>query len=172
MVLLLGVCCASVAQTLDYAMWKTHQVISLSTKNLLTLVDCTSREFTALMERYGYEPSRRVKPSDRTHVVYENGALDFFLDGNSGLGSNFVEKSETSRHVQIFGKIEHLFPKNSLTLLRNTLDPYFRDKTPEGADRYLIYDDTGGGYLILIEMENETHYHVHIRHLRKMMRFD
>ena len=168
--LLITVCATTIssAQTLDYTTWQSHKVITLSLRNLITIVDCSSNQFSALMKNYGYWPSKELQGSDYTHMLYENNSLDFYLDGNDGLGVNYIEQSETYRHAQIFGGLSRVYPRNALVNLRNALTPYYRDRTPNGVDRFVVEDGVGGGYLIQILIKNRTHYEVHIQHFAKL----
>ena len=163
-----GVIFTSSSQYLETSNWMSHQVVTLSISNLKTIVDCTSNQFTSLMQRYGYWPSKDLQASDYTHLLYENNSLDFYLRGNDGLGANYIEMSETYKHAQIFGKISNIYPQNALVNLSNSLRPYYRDRTPEGIDRFVIEDGKGGGYLIQIVTPNNTHYNVHIQHFPKL----
>lgn len=120
------------------------------------------------MKNYGYWPSKDLPGSDYTHMLYENNSLDFYLDGNDGLGVNYIELSETYRHAQIFGGLSNIYPRNALVNLRNALTPYYRDTTQDGIDRFVIPDSVGGGYLIQILIKQRTHYEVHIQHFAKL----
>lgn len=168
--LLLIVCAATIssAQTLDYTTWHSHKVITLSIKNLITIVDCSSNQFSSLMKSHGYWPSKDLQGSDYTHMLYENNSLDFYLYGNDGLGVNYIEQSETYRHAQIFGGLSNIYPHNALANLRKVLTPYYRDTTQEGIDRFVIEDGVGGGYLIQILIKQRAHYEVHIQHFAKL----
>ena len=130
--------------------------------------DCSSSQFALLMENYGYWRSKDLQGSDYTHLLYENNSLDFYLDGNDGLGVNYIELSETYRHAQFFGGLSNIYPHNSLVNLRNALKPYYRDTTQEGIERFVLEDGVGGGYLIQILIKQRTHYEVHIQHFAKL----
>lgn len=156
-------------QSLDYSTRNGHKVITLTINNLKTIVDCSSSQFSNLMKQYGYWPSRDIPASDYTHLIYENNGMDMFLDGNDGLGVNFIEMSETYRHAQIFGALNNVYPQNAFVSLRNSLNPYFVTRTSDGVDKYLIKDGKGGGYLIQIVINRSTHYEVHIQHYTKLV---
>lgn len=158
----------SSAQTLDYSTWQSHKVITLSIRNLITIVDCSSDQFSVLMKNYGYWRSKDFQGSDYTHLLYENNSLDFYLDGNDGLGVNYIELSETYRHAQIFGSLSNIYPHNALVNLRSALKQYYRDTTQDGIDRFVMEDGRGGGYLIQILIKQRTHYEVHIQHFAKL----
>lgn len=156
------------AQSLDYTTWQSHNVITPTLKNLITIVDCSDNQFASLMKRYGYWESKDIEASDYTHQIFENNSLDFYLDNNDGLGANYIELSETYRHAQIFGRILGVYPKNALVQLRSSLKPYFKDRTSEGIDRFVIPDKGIGGYLVQIQMHGRTHYNIHIQHFSKL----
>ena len=158
----------SPAQTLDCATWQSHKVITLSIRNLITIVDCSSSQFSLLMKNYGYWRSKDLQGSDYTHLLYENNSLDFYLYDNDGLGVNYIELSETYRHAQIFGGLSNIYPQNALVNLRKALTPYYRDTTKDGIDRFVIEDGMGGGYLIQILIKQRIHYEVHIQHFAKL----
>lgn len=145
-----------------------HKVITPTLANLVTIVDCTSSEFSLLMKQYGYWVSKDMEASDYTHLIYENNSLDFYLNGGNGEGANYIEMSETYKHAQVFGKLSNVFPNDALVKLRNELNPYFRDRTSEGIDRFVVEDDRGGGYLIQIVIQERTHYRIHIQHFAKL----
>lgn len=168
--LLLIVCSATIgsAQSLDYTTWQSHKVITLSIRNLVTIVDCSSNQFALLMKNYGYWRSKDLQGSDYTHMLYDNNSLDFYLDGNDGLGVNYIELSETYRHAQFFGGLSNIYPRNALVNLRTALRPYYRDITQDGIERFVIEDGVGGGYLIQIVIKQRTHYEVHIQHFAKL----
>ena len=168
LILIASVVTTSSAQTLDCTTWQSHKVITLSIRNLVTIVDCSSSQFALLMENYGYWRSKDLQGSDYTHLLYENNSLDFYLDGNDGLGVNYIELSETYRHAQFFGGLSNIYPHNSLVNLRNALKPYYRDTTQEGIERFVLEDGVGGGYLIQILIKQRTHYEVHIQHFAKL----
>lgn len=163
-VLLCGAYFTTSAQYLDATTLMSHKVITLTIKNLKTIVDCTSNQFASLMQNYGYWPSRDIQASDYTHQIYENNSLDLYLDGNNGLGANYIEMSETYKHAQIFGNLSTVYPRNALINLRNSLQPYYHDRTTDGIERFVIEDGKGGGYLIQIVTPNNTQYNVHIQH--------
>lgn len=167
-VLLSGAVITSYAQYLEATTLRSHKVITPTIKNLKTIVDCSSNQFATLMQNYGYWPSRDIQASDYTHQIYENNSLDFYLDGNDGLGANYIEMSETYKHAQIFGNLATVYPRNALINLRNSLQPYYRDRTSDGVDRFVIEDGKGGGYLIQIVTPNNTHYNVHIQHFPRL----
>lgn len=145
-----------------------HKVITPTIKNLKTIVDCTSDQFMALMKQYEYWQSKEMEPSDYTHIVYENNSLDFYLGNEDGLGANYIELSDTYKHAQIYGRLSMVYPQNALGKLRKDLTPYFRDRTSDGIERFVIEDGLGGGYLIQIVIQNNTHYQIHIQHFAKL----
>lgn len=158
--------------SLDYANRQvgssSHKVITLTLKNLITIVDCSSDQFSAYMKQYGYWMSKDMTSSDYTHILYENNSLDFYLDGSDGLGSNYIEMSEAYKHAQIFGKISNVYPQNALARLRTELAPYYMDKTTDGIERFVVRDKEIGGYLIQIIITERTHYQIHIQHFLKL----
>ena len=143
--LLITVCATTIssAQTLDYTTWQSYKVITLSLRNLITIVDCSSNQFSALMKNYGYWPSKDLQGSDYTHKLYENNSIDLYLDGNDGLGVNYIELSEAYHHAQIFGGLSKIYPRNALVNLRNALTPYYRDTTKDGIERFVIEEGRG-----------------------------
>lgn len=143
-----------------------HKVITPTLKNLKTIVNCPSGQFSELMKQYGYWKSK-MDASDYTHLIYENNSLDFYLDGGDGEGANYIEMSETYKHAQIFGRLSHMFPEDALIKLRKELNPYYRDRTPDGIERFVVEDGQGGGYLIQIVIQERTHYQIHIQHFAK-----
>lgn len=160
------------AQTsLDYANkyvgTYAHKVITPTLKNLKAIVDCSSGQFSALMKQYNYRKSE-MNASDYTHLIYDNNSVDFYLDGGDGEGANYIEMSETYKHAQIFGRLSHVFPENALVKLRNELNPYYRDRTSDGIERFVVEDGHGGGYLIQIVIQERTHYGIHIQHFAKL----
>lgn len=164
---IISMCCIA-QNTLDFTVKQSHKVIVPTLKNLRTLVDCSSDQFSVLMKQYGYWQSKDIEASDYTHLIYENNSLDFYMDGGDGEGCNYIEMSEVYKHAHIFGKISNVLPVNALINLRKELTPYFRDKTSDGIERFVVEDGKGGGYLVQIYINNKTHYNIHIQHFSKL----
>lgn len=144
-----------------------HKVVTPTLKNLKTIVDCSSNQFSTLMKQYNYKQSQ-MDASDYTHLICDNNSVDFYLNGGDGEGANYIEMSETYKHAQIFGRLSHVFPSDGLVKLRNELNPYYRDRTSDGIERFIVEDGKGGGYLIQIIIQEKTHYRIHIQHFAKL----
>lgn len=89
MIFTVGFLSCAAQNSLDYTNRQvgssSHKIITLTLKNLITIVDCSSDQFSAYMKQYGYWISKDMTASDYTHILYENNSLDFYLDGSDGL---------------------------------------------------------------------------------------
>lgn len=153
--------------SLNYVTKNSHRIITPSLKNLITIVDCSSERFGALMKQNGYRVSQDIQGSDYTHLVYENNSLDLYKNGG-GRGAHYVELSDIYSHAQIFGALKNLYPEDALISLRKELSPYYSGTTSDGIEQFVVEDGKGGGYLIQIQIQQRTHYGIHIQHFAKL----
>ncbi|MBO7599381.1 MAG: hypothetical protein J6T70_20295 [Bacteroidales bacterium] len=138
--------------------------ITPTVKNLTSIVDFSSHKFQKLMGPFKYY---NKSPNDNTdleptYMIYNNIGSSKYAE----CGTNYIKKSKTQKHAQIYGELQLLFPVYSLNALKNELKPFYYDRISNGAERYVLNDTEKGKYIIDFDIIGDTCFQIDIRHLK------